>query len=49
MNFGWIGTILAAIVTLGMITVAVTHTETANIITAAGNIFTTGLGTAMGK
>ena len=48
MSIARISTVLLAIVGVAILTVAVTHTQTSNIITAFGNAFSGSLKVAMG-
>lgn len=48
MSFGMIGSIAMAIIGVAFLAVAVSHTQTAQIITAGGNAFANGLKAAMG-
>lgn len=43
MSFGFIGSVMLAIVGVAFLYVAVSHTQTANIIKAGGDAFSNGL------
>lgn len=49
MNADRIFNLLGAIVTVALVTTAVTHKETARIVSAGGNALTNFLGQAMGQ